>query len=81
MEAFKADVLHQDISGGNILITDDGHALLIDWELAKRLSEEKSPRQDWRTVGSHFPWYHTRHLSRILSGYMAVPFNRHPRRT
>ncbi|ETW82699.1 hypothetical protein HETIRDRAFT_382749 [Heterobasidion irregulare TC 32-1] len=49
MEAFKVDVLHQDISGGNILITDDGHALLIDWELAKRVSEEKSPRQDWRT--------------------------------
>ncbi|KAI0318543.1 hypothetical protein OF83DRAFT_1115360 [Amylostereum chailletii] len=30
----KLNVLHGDISSENILITDDGHGLLIDWELA-----------------------------------------------
>ncbi|ETW82613.1 hypothetical protein HETIRDRAFT_165394 [Heterobasidion irregulare TC 32-1] len=35
-QAFNAGVLHQDISGGNILITDDGRGLLIDWDLSRR---------------------------------------------
>ncbi|KAI0315908.1 hypothetical protein OF83DRAFT_1173383 [Amylostereum chailletii] len=30
----KVNVLHGDISAGNILITDDGRGLLIDWDLA-----------------------------------------------
>ncbi|ETW82651.1 hypothetical protein HETIRDRAFT_120858 [Heterobasidion irregulare TC 32-1] len=35
-QAFNAGVLHQDISGGNILITDNGRGLLIDWDLSRR---------------------------------------------
>ncbi|KAI0318714.1 hypothetical protein OF83DRAFT_920050 [Amylostereum chailletii] len=30
----ELNILHGDISAGNILITDDGHGLLIDWDLA-----------------------------------------------
>jgi thiamine kinase-like enzyme len=29
----KAQILHRDISVGNILITTDGRGLLIDWDL------------------------------------------------
>lgn len=35
-QAYDAKVLHQDISGGNILITNEGRGLLIDWDLSRR---------------------------------------------
>ncbi|KAF8518123.1 hypothetical protein BU17DRAFT_30085, partial [Hysterangium stoloniferum] len=35
----KAKILHRDISSGNILITDTGGGLLIDWDLCKRLQD------------------------------------------
>ncbi|KAF8515267.1 hypothetical protein BU17DRAFT_31910, partial [Hysterangium stoloniferum] len=35
----KAKILHRDISSGNILITDSGGGLLIDWDLCKRLQD------------------------------------------
>ncbi|KAK7041738.1 hypothetical protein VNI00_009027 [Paramarasmius palmivorus] len=44
----KAGVLHRDVSVGNILITDKGEGLLIDWEFSKPL-ESKSPRTVERT--------------------------------
>ncbi|KAF8497626.1 hypothetical protein BU17DRAFT_103228 [Hysterangium stoloniferum] len=33
----KAEILHRDISSGNILITQTGSRLLIDWDLCKKL--------------------------------------------
>ncbi|KAF8493565.1 hypothetical protein BU17DRAFT_59579, partial [Hysterangium stoloniferum] len=33
----KAEILHRDISSGNILITATGGGLLIDWDLCKML--------------------------------------------
>ncbi|KIK67588.1 hypothetical protein GYMLUDRAFT_215717 [Collybiopsis luxurians FD-317 M1] len=43
-DAFRlASQLHRDISAGNIIITDDGRGMLIDWELSKHL-ELKEPR-------------------------------------
>ncbi|KAF8498372.1 hypothetical protein BU17DRAFT_72339 [Hysterangium stoloniferum] len=33
----KAEILHRDISSGNILITQTGGGLLIDWDLCKKL--------------------------------------------
>ncbi|KAI0263436.1 hypothetical protein BC834DRAFT_938764 [Gloeopeniophorella convolvens] len=33
----KARVLHRDVSAGNILIDGDGHGILIDWDLSKKL--------------------------------------------
>ncbi|KAF8518562.1 hypothetical protein BU17DRAFT_66398 [Hysterangium stoloniferum] len=35
----RAKILHRDISSGNILITDSGGGLLIDWDLCKRLQD------------------------------------------
>ncbi|ETW82607.1 hypothetical protein HETIRDRAFT_314935 [Heterobasidion irregulare TC 32-1] len=41
-QAYDAGVLHQDISGGNILITNDGRGLLIDWDLSRRTDSKIS---------------------------------------
>ncbi|KIJ10162.1 hypothetical protein PAXINDRAFT_172239 [Paxillus involutus ATCC 200175] len=41
-------LLHRDISPGNIILTDDGKGLLIDWELAKKV-DENAPRRRERT--------------------------------
>ncbi|KAF8553900.1 hypothetical protein OG21DRAFT_1509533 [Imleria badia] len=45
--AFKfAKILHRDISVGNIILTNEGKGLLIDWELAKKVNEGGSRRPD-----------------------------------
>ncbi|KAF5369607.1 hypothetical protein D9757_010460 [Collybiopsis confluens] len=36
----KGSQLHTDISVGNIIITDDGRGMLIDWELSKDVKRE-----------------------------------------
>ncbi|KAF8549298.1 hypothetical protein OG21DRAFT_1500509 [Imleria badia] len=41
-----AKILHRDISAGNIILTDGGKGLLIDWELAKKVDEGGSRRPD-----------------------------------
>ncbi|KAI0309226.1 hypothetical protein OF83DRAFT_1072382, partial [Amylostereum chailletii] len=38
----KLNILHTDISAGNIMITADGHGLLIDWELAVYVDKEEN---------------------------------------
>ena len=39
-EAFEnVKILHRDINVGNILITNDGHGLLIDWDLSKYIKD------------------------------------------
>ena len=46
-----AKVLHRDKSAGNIMITDEGRGLLVDWDLSKLLiteGEAESPSE--RTV-------------------------------
>ncbi|KAF5389203.1 hypothetical protein D9757_003381 [Collybiopsis confluens] len=45
---FEASRLHRDISVGNIIITDEGRGMLIDWELSKD-SKQKVPRSYERT--------------------------------
>ena len=35
----KARILHQDISLGNIIITENGRGILIDWDFAHTLSD------------------------------------------
>ncbi|KAH9946077.1 uncharacterized protein BXZ73DRAFT_37541, partial [Epithele typhae] len=58
--AIKANILHRDISGGNIIIVPrviNNHrfrrlvweGMLIDWELAKRIDMLHVRRQLWRT--------------------------------
>ena len=44
-----AKLLHRDISMGNIILTDEGRGLLIDWEMAKKVDEIGRRRPD-RTV-------------------------------
>ncbi|KAF5386277.1 hypothetical protein D9757_008595 [Collybiopsis confluens] len=38
----KGSRLHRDISVGNIIITDEGKGMLIDWELSKDVKQEGS---------------------------------------
>lgn len=44
-----ADVLHQDISEGNIMVTEDGRGILNDWDCAWRKTPE-CPKQVHRVV-------------------------------
>ncbi|KIJ04855.1 hypothetical protein PAXINDRAFT_27092, partial [Paxillus involutus ATCC 200175] len=45
--AYKSvNLLHCDISPGNIILTDDGKGLLIDWELAKKVDENAAKRRE-----------------------------------
>ena len=52
----NARILHRDISGGNILITEKGTGILIDWDLSKKVKvdadADAKPRQHSRTVSS-----------------------------
>ena len=50
----KTRILHRDVSAGNILITDNGGGILIDWDLSKKVKEhaDPKPRQHSRTVRS-----------------------------
>ena len=50
----KAKILHRDISVGNILITSDGHGLLIDWDLCNSTLILQGARQRERTVCSFY---------------------------
>ncbi|KAJ8487866.1 hypothetical protein ONZ45_g14177 [Pleurotus djamor] len=43
------NLLHRDVSGGNILILDNGDGLLNDWDLAIRLDDSGPPRTGERT--------------------------------
>ncbi|KAF9231554.1 hypothetical protein BU15DRAFT_22703, partial [Melanogaster broomeanus] len=42
------DLLHRDINPGIITLTDDDRGLLIDWELAKTVSETGNRFTHWR---------------------------------
>ena len=48
----KARILHRDVSAGNILITEKGSGILIDWDLSKKVKDyvEPKPRLHSRTV-------------------------------
>jgi RIO-like serine/threonine protein kinase len=49
----KAHILHRDVSAANILITESGSGILIDWDLSKKITkdDDSKPRQHSRTVG------------------------------
>ncbi|KAH9954087.1 hypothetical protein BC827DRAFT_1244831 [Russula dissimulans] len=47
----KAHILHRDVSAANILITEGGSGILIDWDLSKKVTrdDDSKPRQHSRT--------------------------------
>ncbi|KAA1467234.1 hypothetical protein DENSPDRAFT_832229 [Dentipellis sp. KUC8613] len=48
----RAEILHRDVSGGNILIVDEGEktkGILIDWDLSKGKKAQPTARRKWRT--------------------------------
>jgi RIO-like serine/threonine protein kinase len=51
----KTGILPRDISAGNILITDEGTGILINWDLSKKVKEasDSKPRRHSRTVRVH----------------------------
>ncbi|KAA1467093.1 hypothetical protein DENSPDRAFT_226952 [Dentipellis sp. KUC8613] len=51
----RADIMHRDVSGGNVLITEEGRGVLIDWDLSKDVTEATATQGYWR-VGT---WRYT----------------------
>ncbi|KAH7922282.1 hypothetical protein BV22DRAFT_1070799 [Leucogyrophana mollusca] len=47
-----AHILHGDISMGNILLTEDGQGLLIDWDLCIRVIDPENPTENDRPRGT-----------------------------
>lgn len=54
--AYEANILHRDLSPGNIIIDEKGKGLLIDWDLSKpvTLNGEETPRCATRTVSNDY---------------------------
>ncbi|KAG1763736.1 hypothetical protein EV702DRAFT_1156666 [Suillus placidus] len=42
----KAGILHRDVSVGNLIVTDDGEGLLIDWDLCRKRGIIQKRRHD-----------------------------------
>ena len=57
--AYKAQILHRDISAGNILISEKGTGILIDWDMSKHVDGDEKPRRLSRTVSSQRDTYYT----------------------
>ncbi|KAG6812335.1 hypothetical protein H0H87_009870, partial [Tephrocybe sp. NHM501043] len=51
----EAQILHRDISAGNILIDEHGRGILIDWDLAKHFKDLQSARNHEITVRRPLP--------------------------
>ena len=45
-----AKILHRDISPGNIMITNEGNGLLVDWDLSKDIGASNIESPPERTV-------------------------------
>jgi serine/threonine protein kinase len=65
----KAQILHRDISAGNILITEEGSGILIDWDLSKKvkvcMNADARPRRHSRTVSSERHTCYVHNINRI----------------
>ena len=71
----KARILHRDIRARNILISDSGAGILIDWDLSKKVQDnpDTSPGQYSRTVSVHLDACHTlRYRLNAFPGDMGV---------
>ena len=75
-EAYKAGILHRDLSPGNIIIDKDHAGWLIDWDLSRPLSSElESPRRAMRTVRALHRYVVT-NPNLQFSGYLAIHVGR-----
>jgi hypothetical protein len=61
-------MLHRDVSGGNIMITQSGSGILNDWDLS-RPRTAKFPRQEDRTVS--YPMFFINEFRADSSNYRA----------
>jgi len=71
----KGRILHRDISARNILISDSGTGILIDWDLSKKVKDnpDERPRQYSRTVSIHRVACHTpRYWLNVCPGDMGI---------
>ena len=67
----RTQILHRDVSAGNILITDEGSGILIDWDLSKKVVRDGSAkqRQHSRTVRHHVDSIHYQSMNIALRGH------------
>jgi formylglycine-generating enzyme required for sulfatase activity/predicted Ser/Thr protein kinase len=44
-------VVHGDLKPGNVIVTNDGHVKVIDFGIARLMTQSRDPRADWTTTG------------------------------
>ena len=76
---YDADILHRDISMGNIMISEGGGGFLIDWDMCVRvvLGAQSSGRVE-RTVGSCICSKIDLLLISVFTGNMAIHVSSSP---
>lgn len=62
-------VLHLDLKPANILVTDDGQPMLLDFNLAQDVSGKVAPPE---RIGGTFPYMSVEHLQAFLNGKGSV---------
>lgn len=65
------EILQCDISVGNILLTDEGKGILIDWELAKR-TDKVGSRQFGRVVSRSIQPNHRALITTLLGNLVLL---------
>ncbi|KAF8340125.1 hypothetical protein F5887DRAFT_1228350 [Amanita rubescens] len=70
---FEADILHQDISVGNVIILNNGTGLLVDWDLCKIMNPES--KNEGHTIGCTGTWQFS--VACVLFGYDHEPPHNH----
>ena len=73
-EAYLANILHRDLSPGNIIIGPDGKGLLIDWDLSRTFSDvqPQTPRRATQTVRANAVSCVIIGTNTAFIGYLAV---------
>ena len=76
---YDAEILHRDISVGNIMISEGGGGFLIDWDMCVRVGPgAKSSGRVERTVGSCLCSKIDLLLISVFTGNMAIHVSSSP---